>query len=108
MNNKHIAVVEVLADIERELHKLQLWDSVLPSEKALSSTEPFAVDTLNFPQWLQFIFVPRLYFMIEQQLPLPNNSGVATMAEQYFQVLNVNSSILINHLHKIDNLLSGK
>lgn len=107
MHNKYIAVAEILANIEKELRELNLWDSVSPSAEALASTQPFAIDTLNFPQWLQFIFVPRLYFMIEQQLPLPNNSSVASMAEQYFQVLSLNSSLLIKHLQKIDKLLSG-
>lgn len=107
MHNKYIAVAEILANIEKELRELNLWDSVSPSAEALASTQPFAIDTLNFPQWLQFIFVPRLYFMIEQQLPLPNNSGVAAMAEQYSHVLNLNSSLLIKHLQKIDNILSG-
>jgi uncharacterized protein YqcC (DUF446 family) len=102
MSNKYIAVTEILVGIEEELRKLQLWDFESPSAEALASTEPFAVDTLNFPQWLQFIFVPRLYFIIEQQLGLPNNSGVAPMAEQYFQALSVNSSTLIKHLQKID------
>ncbi|MES2675663.1 MAG: YqcC family protein [Pseudomonadota bacterium] len=108
MHNKHIAIAELLANTEKELRELHLWDSVSPSAEALASTQPFAIDTLNFPQWLQFIFVPRLYFMIEQQLPLPNNSGVAAMAEEYFQVLNLNSSLLTKHLQKIDHLLSGK
>ncbi len=108
MHNKYIAVAEILANIEKELRELNLWDSVSPSAEALASTQPFAIDTLNFPQWLQFIFIPRLYFMIEQQLPLPNNSSVAAMAEEYFQVLNLNSSLLIKHLQKIDHLLSGK
>ncbi|MES2823511.1 MAG: YqcC family protein [Pseudomonadota bacterium] len=107
MIDKHIAVAELLANVEKELRGLHLWDSVQPSVEALASTQPFAIDTLNFPQWLQFIFVPRLNFMIEQQLPLPNKSSVTAMAGEYFQVLNLNSSLLIKHLQKIDNLLSG-
>ena len=108
MSHNHITVTGILVELEQELRELYLWDFEFPSAEALASTEPFAIDTLNFPQWLQFIFIPRLYFMIEQQLPLPNNSGVAPMAEQYFQVLNLDSSSVIEFLHKIDNLLSGK
>jgi uncharacterized protein YqcC (DUF446 family) len=108
MSNNHNAVAKVLVDIEKELRALHLWNSVSPSVEALASTQPFAIDTLNFPQWLQFIFVPRLSFMIAQQLPLPNNSDVAAMAEEYFQVLSLNSSLLLKHLQKIDSLLSEK
>jgi uncharacterized protein YqcC (DUF446 family) len=33
------------------------WDEVPPSIEALSSVEPFSVDTLDFEQWLQWIFL---------------------------------------------------
>jgi len=106
MSDKHIAVAEILIDIEKELRELGLWEFESPSEEALLSTQPFAIDTLNFPQWLQFIFIPRLYFMVEQSSPLPDVSGVKPMAEEYFVVLNLNSANLIAHLDRIDNLLS--
>lgn len=106
MSSKHSAVAEILMAIEKELRELQLWEAESPSAEALASTQPFAIDTLNFPQWLQFIFIPRLYLMIEQRMPLPNVSGVKPMAEEYFRVLSLNSAVLITHLEKIDNVLS--
>lgn len=106
MSSKHIAVAEILIDIEKELRELQLWEYESPSEDALASTQPFAIDTLTFPQWLQFIFIPRLYMMVEQRMPLPRVSGVKPMAEEYFKVLNLNSAALILHLERMDNLLS--
>ena len=54
-------VAEVLIDIEAELRRLGLWDAAPPPAEALASTEPFAIDTLTPPQWLQFIFLPTLY-----------------------------------------------
>jgi uncharacterized protein YqcC (DUF446 family) len=108
MNNMYFAVAEVLIDIEKELRDLQLWDFEMISEEALASEQPFAVDTMTFPQWLQFMFLPRMYFLLEQQRPLPGNCGITPMAEQYFSVLRVNSSPLIAHLQKIDTLLSGQ
>ncbi len=106
MSQKHIAVAEILIDVEKELRELRLWEFDSPSEEALASTQPFAIDTLNFPQWLQFIFIPRLYFMVEHRLPLPNVSGVKPMAEEYFSVLNLSSVPLIAHLERMDKLLS--
>jgi uncharacterized protein YqcC (DUF446 family) len=106
MGDKHIAVAEILIDIEKELREMRLWEFESPSEEALASTQPFAIDTLNFPQWLQFIFIPRLYFIGEQHLPLPNVSGVKPMAEEYFGVMNFNSAALVAHLEKMDKLLS--
>jgi uncharacterized protein YqcC (DUF446 family) len=106
MNNIHIAIAEVLIDIEKELRELQLWDDEMISDEALMSEQPFAIDTMTFPQWLQFIFLPRLYFIIEQRLQLPVNCGIAPMAEQYFSVLSLPSLPLIAHLKKMDTLLS--
>jgi len=108
MNNIYIAVAEVLIDIEKELRELQLWDDEMISEEALASEQPFAIDTMTFPQWLQFIFLPRMYFMIEQKMQLPENCGIAPMGEQYFSVLSLPSSTLIKHLKKIDDLLTGQ
>ena len=108
MNNFHITVAETLMDIEKELRYLQLWDNEMMSEEALASEQPFAVDTMTFPQWLQFIFLPRLYFMIEQKMQLPGNCGIAPMAEEYFSVLSLPSSALIMYLQKVDELLTAQ
>jgi uncharacterized protein YqcC (DUF446 family) len=106
MNSKHVAVAEILIDIEKELRELRLWGFEVPPQEALASVQPFAIDTLSFPQWLQFIFIPRLYAMVEQGGALPKVSGVKPMAEEYFSVLALNSSQLITHLGKMDRLLS--
>ena len=106
MHKNHIAVAELLIDVETELRVLQLWDDEWPSREALASEQPFAIDTLTFPQWLQFIFLPRMYLLIDAQAPLPENSGIAPMAEQYFSVLDLHSAPLIGHLVRIDRLLS--
>jgi uncharacterized protein YqcC (DUF446 family) len=107
MNNRHVAIAEVLIDIEKELRELHLWDSEMISEEALASEQPFAVDTMTFPQWLQFIFLPRMYFIVDEHRQLPGNCGIAPMAEEYFSVLNLPSLPLIVHLQKIDALLTG-
>src|SRR6476646_6059529 len=108
MSDKHISVAEILIDIEKELRELQLWELESPSAEALASTQPFAIDTLNFAQWLQFIFIPRLYHMIEYSIPLPSVSGVKPMAEEYFAPMGLNSGPLILHLERMDILLTEK
>ncbi len=106
MTNLHISVAAVLMDVETELRRLQLWEAEMIAEEALASTEPFAIDTMTFPQWLQFMLLPRLYALIEQQQDLPSYCSVAPMAEEYFSVLNLHSVPLIAHLKKIDSLLT--
>lgn len=106
MISRNIAIAEVLIDIEKELRVLQLWELELPSPEALASQQPFAIDTLTFPQWLQFIFLPRMYILLDNGHQLPGNSGVAPMAEQYFSTTNLHASPLVTHLQRIDDLLT--
>ncbi len=108
MTDQHIAVAQALFTLEGELRRLDLWEEETPSSEALASTQPFAVDTLSFPQWLQFIFIPRLYRLVEHRSPLPTNSGIAPMAEEYFKTLTVNSDELVAQLETLDDLLSTK
>lgn len=84
MDTRFPKVAEQLLLIERELRLQGLWDEVPPSAKALASVEPFAVDTLEFEQWLQWIFLPRMKAILEQNLPLPAASGIQEMAEVVF------------------------
>lgn len=85
-NNTQAADMAVLLlDLEAALRQFSLWQVESPSAEALASTQPFCVDTLDFSQWLQFIFVPRIQFMLEQQAPLPAVSGIAAMAEEVYR-----------------------
>ena len=47
-------VADSLLQIEIELRRIDAWESEPPSPEALQSAQPFAVDTLEFTQWLQF------------------------------------------------------
>lgn len=107
MTNLYIAVAEILIDIEKELRELRLWEAEMLSQEALMSEQPFAVDTMTFPQWLQFIFLPRMYFLIDQQAPLPASCSIAPMAEHFFAGLNLHSGLLISHLYRMDTMLTS-
>ena len=100
------SVAELLIDIEAELRRLGLWESVSPPPEALASDQPFSIDTLSLPQWLQFIFLPTLYQLLEEGQPLPGRCGIAPMAGEYFRGLGMASAALEAALEKIDQLLS--
>ena len=106
MISYHTTVAETLFELEREMRALELWEQQPPPAQALTSTQPFAVDTLRFPQWLQFIFIPRLYNLVEHRAPLPTNSSIAPMGAEYFRPLPLNSDRLVEQLRRIDALLS--
>jgi len=101
-------IAEVLIDIEAQLRQLGMWDKIPPSSQALLSTEPFCVDTLTLPQWLQFIFIPTIYSMLEEQQPLPDRCGIAPMAEEFFRGTGLAIDELKASLEKMDELLSGE
>ncbi len=106
MTDRHIAVAEILLDIECELRRARLWQDISPSPAALASQEPFAVDTLEFHQWLQFILLSRLHHLVVERLPLPTTCGVAPMAEEIYQgQLEVMRPLLLQ-LQRLDRLLS--
>ena len=105
MDDRIAALADQLLLIERELRVQGWWDDVAPSAEALSSVEPFSVDTLDFYQWLQWIFLTRMKQILEHNLPLPNASGILEMAEMVYADRPQESLGLRNALKKFDQLI---
>ncbi|GGJ99701.1 YqcC family protein [Pseudomonas matsuisoli] len=93
--------------VERELRRLGWWEDIPPPDKALTSEQPFCVDTLDFSQWLQWIFLPRMKLMIEQDAELPTTSGIRSMAEYVYQARLADARPLIEALGRFDALITG-
>lgn len=85
MQSIYLEVSDQLLQLEMELRRQDLWQAEPPAPEALASTEPFCVDTLTLPQWLQFIFLPRMSQLIELEQPLPRQCGIAPVAEEFFR-----------------------
>lgn len=100
-------IAEVLIDIEAQLRQLGMWEKIPPSSKALASTEPFCVDTMTLPQWLQFVFVPTIYRMLEEEEALPERCGIAPMAEEFFRGTGLAIGELLSSLERMDELLTA-
>ena len=105
---QHILIAATLMDIEAELRRIGHWDRVAPPAEALRSEQPFAVDTLQFNQWLQFIFIPRIRFLLEQQEALPGACSIAPMAEEFYRGQRLTVDGLLDALLRIDALLSAE
>lgn len=78
-------IAAAMIDLEAALRQLGLWQEHAPPSEALSSTQPFALDTLDFQQWLQFMFLPGLRNVITQDLAMPAVCSVLPMAEETFK-----------------------
>lgn len=102
-----VAVAALLIDIEAELRQLDLWERQPPPAQAMASDQPFCFDTLTFPQWLQFVFLPTLYGLLDAGQPLPEKCGIAPMAQEYFRGSGLATGGLEQALRRIDALLSA-
>lgn len=107
MSPQHQQLTAVLSDIRAELQHLNRWQSQPPSAEALASQQPFAVDTLSFFEWTQWIMLPRFEALIQQQAPLPANCNIAPMAETVVQQEGIDGAQLITLFHRLDQILNG-
>ncbi len=94
-----------LLEVEAELRKLEWWSEQAPQPAALASREPFCVDTLAFEQWLQWVFLPRMHALIEENGALPQRSAITEMAEIAYMEIPGKTATLRRHLKRIDRLL---
>lgn len=104
---KYQQVQRLLIDLQLELRQLDLWQQDSPPVSALRSTQPFAVDTLEFHQWLQFIMIPRLQAIVIERGPLPANMAVSPMAAQVYKGQLKTYRKLISCLRELDAKVSG-
>ncbi|MGO2342708.1 YqcC family protein [Vibrio litoralis] len=80
--NEYIELTDVLEQLEDKLIQLSLWEEQPPTQKALTSDQPFALDTLQPTQWLQWIFLPKMHELIESQSEVPIGFEVSPYFEQ--------------------------
>lgn len=97
---------ELLKALETEMRSQGRWESLAPAASALQSTQPFAVDTLSFDQWLQWILVPRMNELLAMQMPLPANCAIAPMAEEVYDKEDPGGARIILIVADIDLLLT--
>ena len=97
---------ELLVALEREMREQARWEAQPPSEEALRSSQPFAFDTLDFDQGLQWVFVAKLNDLMVRQLPLPGNCAVGPMAEEVYGPDDPGGQRLIRLIAEIDHLLT--
>ncbi len=96
----------LLTQLEAELQTQHRWESEPPDAAALQSRQPFAVDTLDFDQWLQWLFLPRMHDLLVHQLPLPRDCCIRPMAEEVYRADGIGGDRIIAIVGHIDRLLS--
>jgi uncharacterized protein YqcC (DUF446 family) len=98
--------VEILiVKLEQSLREATFWSSNSPPAEVFQSKLPFALDTMSFEQWLQFIFIPKMTNLVNTRNPLPDNLKLMPMAECSFGVKG-NQSELMEVINQIDLIFS--
>lgn len=105
MNADRQRIGQLLTELRDEMQRLDLWSEQYPSAEAMASVEPFAVDTMDLEQWLQFIFIARIRAILEADSPLPTHCDVAPYAEQRFQE-RPDTARLVSLIGDIDELVT--
>ena len=95
-----------LIELEAGLRQLGLWSDEVRSPESLASDQPFAVDVLEMEQWLQYVFLPTLYHLLEQDAPMPEQSAIAPMAEETLGKKPLPCKALIATLRDLDRLIT--
>src|SRR5512133_2927268 len=72
-------VLSKLEQIETEMRRIQLWQQSPLQAEQYDFKAAFASDTMSFPQWLQFIFIPSVKRAAANE-NFPSSSQVGVMA----------------------------
>ncbi|MEZ9514652.1 YqcC family protein [Vibrio splendidus] len=66
----------LLQQLEQQMRQCALWSILPPSDEALASVEPFAIDLLQPEEWLQWIFIVKINAMMDAQMSLPKGFAI--------------------------------
>lgn len=101
---KHEYLLDLLQYLEQTLQDLQLWQLTKPSDEALASTDPFAIDTLEFEQWLQWLFIPQMQQLIARD-SLPASCDITPYLDEWAKKCPQNVRALRGCMVAIDRYL---
>lgn len=105
-DDRRRAVAEVVDSIAREMRRNDLWEDQAPSDRCMASSQPFCCDTLQFHQWLQWQFLPRMYDILDHERDLPENSAILPYAEEFLPGQVDKPERLLFLLHTFDELIT--
>jgi uncharacterized protein YqcC (DUF446 family) len=109
MPDRQQQLLRLIGDAEREMRLLALWTDQAPTAEKLASRMPFCCDTLFFPEWLQWVFIPRLALLLGTEQRLPHKCEIYPLAEEWLRVegLLQESGKLLGIIRELDEVLSN-
>jgi uncharacterized protein YqcC (DUF446 family) len=103
----HKLVRQRLHAIEAQLREHQHWQDNAPDASVFDSTQPFCMDTLEPLEWLQWVLLPRMHQLIDNQQPLPQSFAVAPYYEMALDASHPFRAIILPELEQLDILFAG-
>jgi uncharacterized protein YqcC (DUF446 family) len=107
MNDELNRMTDLLLELESEMRRLKLWSIDEPTEHALQSTAPFSADRLALEEWLQWIFIPAIKSIIENNNELPGKCEIHPYAEECLKHEAQQFDRLLNLIQEIDQHISS-
>lgn len=98
-------IADTLLAIEAQMRLTRLWRTESPSTSALQSQLPFCCDTLEFSEWLQWVLLPRMKELIEQNRPLPTQSDIYALAQD--KISGAGTHQLLQLIKQFDDLIKS-
>jgi uncharacterized protein YqcC (DUF446 family) len=100
--NLQAEVIRYADRIEAEMRRIGYWQNEPLRPEQLKFTQAFAMDTMAFTQWLQFVFLPRVREAAASN-QFPSSSSVGTQAVREFDG-DPNADTLVTLLSEFDGL----
>lgn len=98
---------ELLAQLEQIALQMQsagLWSETPPPERAFKSTAPFCFDTMDFEQWLQWVFLPQMERLLHTEQMPPAGCSIAPLAEYQFTEYQTDTTALLVEITRFDQI----
>jgi uncharacterized protein YqcC (DUF446 family) len=106
MDIYHLAALKA-DEIEIELKRLGRWKNDYLPEEAFEDMGAFGSNTMSFEQWLQFVLIPRIREIIQEQGDFPSGSNLAPYAIRYFDG-DYEADPLREILYQLDQLINNQ
>lgn len=97
-----IIIKDLINQLIEQLKIIDWWEESPPKVDYLKSCEPFCVDCLTFTQWLQWVFCPRMMYLIENRQELPIKSGLLPIAQEAWKGVCGDTTQLLLLIDQLD------
>ena len=95
-------VSKYINETEQEMRRIGLWQAAPLRPEQMNFKQAFAMDTMTFAQWLQFVFVPRVRESVATN-SFPSGSCVGAQAVREFDC-QPDADRLVQLLSEFDEL----